>query len=34
MNEIGLLIIPLGFSFAAIIGYLAVKKNWKIADMF
>jgi hypothetical protein len=33
MNEIGLLVIPIGFSLAAVIGYLAVKRNWKIADI-
>lgn len=33
MNEVGLLVIPLGFFLAAVIGYLAVKKNWKIADI-
>lgn len=32
MNEIGILIIPLGFILAGIIGFLAVKKHWKIAD--
>jgi uncharacterized protein YneF (UPF0154 family) len=32
MSEIGILIIPLGFVFAAIIGFLAVKRHWKIAD--
>ncbi len=32
MNEIGVLVVPLGFIFAVIIGFLAVKKHWKIAD--
>lgn len=26
--------VPIGFMLAAIIGYLAVKKHWKIADIF
>ena len=34
MNEIAIAIIPIGFIFAAIIGFLAVKYNWKIADIF
>ena len=33
MNEIGLLVIPIGFCMAAVIGYFAVKKHWKIADI-
>jgi len=32
MSEIGILIIPIGFIFAAVIGFLAVKKHWKIVD--
>jgi len=32
MNEIGILIVPLGFIFAAIIDFFAVKKHWKVAD--
>jgi len=34
MNEMSLAIIPIGFIIAAIIGYVAVKKHWKIADIF
>ncbi len=32
MNEIGILIVPLGFILAAIIGFFAVKKHWKVVD--
>ncbi len=28
------MIIPISIIFAAIIGYLAVKNHWKIADYF
>jgi hypothetical protein len=34
MNNLELIIIPIGFIVAAIIGYLAVKHNWKIAEFF
>ncbi len=34
MNEIGLAIIPIGFFLAGVIGYIAVKRDWKIADIF
>jgi len=34
MDNLGILIIPIGFMVAAVIGYLAVKKHWKIADIF
>ncbi len=34
MNELGLIVIPVGFIIAAVIGYIAVKKHWKIADFF
>ena len=34
MNELGLIVIPVGFIVAAVIGYIAVKKHWKIADYF
>ncbi len=34
MNELGLIVIPVGFIIAAVIGYIAVKKHWKIADLF
>lgn len=34
MNELGLIVIPIGFIVAAVIGYVAVKKHWKIADFF
>ena len=33
MNDIGVLIVPIGFVVAGIIGYFAVKKHWKIADI-
>lgn len=33
MDNIGILIIPVGFILAAIVGYVAVKKHWKIADL-
>jgi hypothetical protein len=33
MDNIGVLIIPFGFMIAAVIGYLAVKNHWKIADI-
>jgi uncharacterized protein YneF (UPF0154 family) len=33
MSDIGVLIIPIGFVFAGIVGYFAVKKHWKIADI-
>ena len=28
------MLVPIGFIVAAIIGYMAVKNNWKIADIF
>ena len=34
MDNFGIALIPLGLIAAAIIGYLAVKKHWKIADIF
>ncbi len=34
MGEIGVIVIPVGFIIAAIIGYIAVKRKWKIADFF
>jgi hypothetical protein len=34
MNEIGVVIVPIGFMVAAVIGYLAVKNKWKISEFF
>lgn len=28
------MIVPLGIVLAAVIGYIAVKKHWKLADIF
>jgi hypothetical protein len=34
MENIGLLALAVGFVVAWIIGYMAQKKHWKIADFF
>ena len=34
MSSLSALIIPLGFILAAIIGFIAYKKHWKIVDWF
>jgi len=33
MDNLGILVIPIGFMVAAAIGYLSVKRHWKIADI-
>ena len=34
MNELIVSLVPIAFAVAIIIGYIAYKKHWKIADYF
>jgi hypothetical protein len=34
MNELIVSLVPIAFGIALIVGYVAYKKHWKIADYF